>query len=311
MEDLIEGVSGALVGLSSGLSKNPNRLRVFVEKHRSMIACMPAYLGDAAVLGAKIVGSCDAFEEIGQMRKVNSVVVLMDAKGQLLSIMSGAQLGPMRTAAASAVAIRNLAREDASSIAMIGCGAQAYAELAAACVVRPLRKVYAFDVKPEAAERFREKMSRELNLEIVVTSTAELAVENAEIITLATTSAVPVVNDAAIRTGTHINAMGAHTPSTRELESATVARSRFFAESRDALFTEAGDVLIPISEGMISQSHVVGEIGEVLSCKVPGRLSSDDVTIFKSTGISVEDVIAAKIVYDRAIALNIGHRVSF
>ena len=277
--ELIEGVQGALIGLSKGMSINPNRLRIFVQEERSMLACMPAYLGVEGVLGAKIVGSSDKPLPPGHPRQVSSIVVLLDSQGKFLSIMSGAQLGPMRTAAASAVATTHLARTDASSIAMIGCGVQARVELLGAAFVRPLRQVFAYDVNREAAERFSDEMGQRLGISVTVAKSAEEAVERADIVTLATTSAEPVVAGSAIRPGTHINAVGAHTPRTREMDTETIARARLFVESRQAILNEAGDVLIPIQEGRISQSHILGEIGEVASNMVAGRLISDDVTI--------------------------------
>lgn len=309
IRDLIGGVKDALIGLSKGQSINPNRLRIFVEQERSMLACMAAYLADEGVLGAKIVGSSDKPVPPGQPRNVSSIVVLLDSQGKFLSIMSGSQLGPMRTAATSAVATGCLARADASSIAMIGCGVQARLELQGAAIVRPLKQVYAYDVSRDVAERFAAEMQQRLGLRVTVAKSAEEAVERADIVTLATTSSEPVVADSAIRAGTHINAVGAHTPRKRELASDTVVRARLFAEYRQAILNEAGDVLIPIEEGRVSQAHILGEIGEVAGGMVQGRLSPDDVTIFKSTGIAVEDVVAAKIVYERAMAKGIGYRV--
>ncbi len=309
--DLIEGVERALVDLSKGLSINPNRLRIFVKDHGSMIACMPAYLEAEGVLGAKVVGSSDKPPPPGHPRSVSSIVALLNAQGRFLSIMSGAKLGPMRTAAASAVATRLLARADASAIAMIGCGMQARYEILGQIQVRPIQQIFVYDINREVAERYRQEVASRFGLRVTVMNTPEEAVDQADIVTLATTSDVPVVSGAAVRQGTHINAVGSHTPRTRELDSDVVVRARLFVEYRHAILSEAGDVIIPIQEGRITTSHVVGEIGEVAVGLISGRLHQDEITIFKSTGIAVEDVVAAKIVYDIANARSIGHVIEF
>jgi ornithine cyclodeaminase/alanine dehydrogenase-like protein (mu-crystallin family) len=306
MPPLIDAVEGALIALSAGSTINPNRLRIFVAESRSMMACMPAYLGEQDLFGAKIVVSADRPVPPGEPRLLSMLAVLADTSGKLLAVMSAAGIGPLRTAAASAVATRHLARPDARSLAIIGCGAQCRAELVGVAAVRELGEVFAYDINRSIAETFQREMSARSGLAITLTDSAEEAVSRADIVTIATTSDIPVVASAAIRPGTHINAVGAHTPKVRELDSETVARARLFAESRPVMLAEAGDVLIPIGEGLISEAHILGEIGEVAAGAVPGRLNRDDITIFKSTGIALEDVIAAKVVYDAAKAAGIG-----
>jgi ornithine cyclodeaminase/alanine dehydrogenase-like protein (mu-crystallin family) len=312
MPALIEAVEGALVQVSQGTARNPNRLRVFVAERQAMLACMPAYLAEGdGLLGARIVASCSKPVPPGEPRLLASVVALANTEGRFLALMPGSDLGPLRTAAASAVAIRHLARADAATMAIIGCGVQGRAELAASVLVRKLDKVWAYDIDAGVARRFATEMGATLGITVSVAASAEEAVAFADIVTTATTAIEPVVACSAIRPGTHINAVGAHTPQTRELGSDVVSRARVFAETREALFGEAGDVLIPLEEGRFDQAHVLGEIGEVVSDRVAGRLSPEDVTVFKSTGIAVEDVIAAKLVYERALARGIGTRIDF
>lgn len=309
---LIDAVEGALVQVSQGSAINPNRLRVFVTDRQAMLACMPAYLaGGEGVLGARIVASSSRPVAPGQARSLSSVVALADTHGTFLALMPGTRLGPLRTAAASAVAIRHLARGDCSTMAIIGCGVQGRAELAAAVLVRDLRHVLAYDIDPGVARRFADEMSADLGISVSVATSAENAVIGADIVTTATTAAEPVFDCGAIRPGTHINAVGAHTPRTRELGSDLMARARIFAETRAAMFGEAGDVLIPVEEGRFGKAHVCGEIGEVAVGTVRGRLSVADVTVFKSTGIAVEDVVAAHLVYERALERGVGTVVDF
>lgn len=309
---LIEAVEGALVEVSLGAAINPNRLRVFVPDRQAMLACMPAYLAAGeGVLGARIVASSSRAVPPGQPRRLSSVVALADTEGRFLALMPATQLGPLRTAAASAVAIRHLARPDARTMAIIGCGVQGRAELRAAVLVRRLDQVLAYDIDAGVARRFCIEMSEALRLPVSAAASADEAVHQAEIVTTATTSPAPVFASGAVRPGTHINAVGAHTPLTRELDSDLMAGARVFAETRPAMFGEAGDVLIPMGEGRFDKSHVVGEIGEVVSGRVPGRLGPHDITVFKSTGIAVEDIVAARLVYEQALARGIGTRIDF
>lgn len=306
MPALIDAVEAGLIETARGGAINPNRLRVFVPERQAMMACMPAYLDNIGILGAKIVSSSSRAVPAGQPRAMSALVVISDIHGRFLSVMCGTQLGALRTAAASAVAIRLLARPDAARMAIIGCGVQGRAELAGALAVRRLTEVVAYDSDASVADAFRRDMAERHGLSVVVADSADAAAARADIVALATTSPAPVVSAAAIRPGTHINAVGAHTPKTRELDSDTVAAARLFAESRAAMLGEAGDVLIPLQEGRFTETHIVGELGQVADGTLPGRTAPADITIFKSTGIAVEDVIAAKLVYDKALASGFG-----
>lgn len=311
MPAVIDAVEGALIELSRGSTINPNRLRIFVGESRSMLACMPAYLGAHQLFGAKIVVSADRPVPPGEPRLLSMLAVLADTNGQLLAVMSATQIGPVRTAAASAVATRHLARPDARTAAIIGCGVQGRAELAGLAALRPLGEAFAYDLDRGVGETFRREMGRRLGLAITLTDSADEAASRADIVSIATTSGEPVVASAAIRPGTHVNAVGAHTPKARELDSDTVARGRVFAESRAVILAEAGDVLIPIGEGRIPEAHILGEIGDVAAGTLAGRTGPDDVTIFKSTGIALQDVITAKVVYEGARAAGIGVELDF
>jgi alanine dehydrogenase len=212
----------------------------------------------------------------------------------------------LRTAAASAAAIRHLASEDASVMAVIGCGVQGRAELAGALAVRQLSRIHVFDTERAKALAFRAELMERHGVDIVVEEDAETAVQAAGIVALATTASDPVVPAAAFRPGVHINAVGAHTPGTREMDSDTVARGRLFVESRPAILAEAGDVLIPLRENRFTEAHIVGELGAVAAGTVPGRTAPEDMTIFKSTGVAVEDVVAARLIYQAALARGVG-----
>lgn len=306
MPALVGAVEAALIELSAGTAINPNRLRIFVPEKQAMMACMPAYLGGAEALGAKVVSSSSRPVPPGEPRPMSALILLTDTEGRFLSVMCGTQLGALRTAAASAVAIRRLAREDASVMAVIGCGVQGRAELAGALAVRSLSRVHAFDIDPAKSAAFRTEMTERHGVEVVVEPDAATAISAAGIVALATTASRPLAPAAAFRPGTHVNAVGAHTPATREMDSDTVAGARLFVESRQAILAEAGDVMIPLGEGRFAASHILGELGDVAAGTVPGRTGGDEVTVFKSTGVAVEDVVAARQVYEAALARGAG-----
>jgi alanine dehydrogenase len=306
MPALVDAVEAALIEVSAATAINPNRLRIFVPERQAMMACMPAYLGQANALGAKIVASSGRKPAAGEPRPMSAMTLLADTDGRFLSIMCGTHLGALRTAAASAVAVRHLSAEQASTMAVIGCGVQGRAELAGALAVRKLSRVHAYDVDRAKAEDFRARMTERHPVSILIEDSADAAVAQAEIVALATTSAGPVVAAASFRPGVHINAVGAHTPKTRELDSDIVARARLFVESRQAALAEAGDILIPMQEGRIEERHILGELGDIAAGRVAGRVHQADITIFKSTGIAVEDVVAAKLIYEAAFAQGVG-----
>jgi alanine dehydrogenase len=306
MAALVGAVEAALIELSGGTAINPNRLRVFMPDKQAMMACMPAYLGRAGALGAKVVSSSSRAVPPGEPRPMSALILLASTEGQFLSVMCGTQIGALRTAAASAVAIKRLAQDDASIMAVIGCGVQGRAELAGALAVRPLSRVHAFDIDPAQSAAFRTEMWDLHGVDVVIEADAATAIAGAGIVALATTASHPVAPASAFRPGTHVNAVGAHTPMTREMDSDTVAHARLFVESRGAILAEAGDVLIPMQEGRIAETHILGELGDVAAGEVPGRVSRDDVTVFKSTGVAVLDVVAAKLVYAAALARGVG-----
>ncbi|HXH62001.1 MAG TPA: ornithine cyclodeaminase family protein, partial [Fimbriimonadaceae bacterium] len=227
-------------------------------------------------------------------------VMLFDAKyGAPMAVMDGGEITTIRTAAASGAATRVLAREDAGDLAIIGSGTQARSHLQAMAEVRDLRRVRVWSRSAENARRFAE-WARPI-IEVEVAGTAQEAVEGADIICTVTGSKEPVVLGDWVGPGAHINAVGACVKSARELDTALVARSRFIVDCRESAFNEAGDFLIPKQEGAVGDEHVRAELGEVLAGKARGRTSEEEVTVFKSLGVAVEDLAAAHHIYRAAI----------
>jgi len=281
MEELISAMSRALADLSGGKVIQPVRTVLSIAEHQGFFGLMPAYNGS---LGAKLV----TFYPNNQgIHTHHAVILLFRAEtGEPIAMIDGRLITEMRTAAVSAVATDKLARPDSHVLAILGSGVQARSHLEALRLVREFSEVRVWS--PRNAAAFANAHS------VKVAASAEEAVRGADVIVVATASTTPVLMGEWLSRGAHINAVGATRPNWRELDDATLRVSQIFVESREAAMQESGDV---IAAGKIS-----AEIGEVIAGQKPGRQSEDEITLFKSVGVAVEDVAAADLVYRKAMA---------
>jgi ornithine cyclodeaminase len=233
-------------------------------------------------------------------------VLLSDGEsGELRALVNASAITEVRTAAVSGVATRLLAREEARELAILGAGVQARSHLEAMRAVRNLERVRLYSPTPGHAE----KLARHAGGEAM--ASAQEAVEGADVVVTATTSREPVVRRDWLKRGAHVNAVGSSIPSARELDTATVADAAFFVDRRESALNEAGDYLIPAAEGAIGPEHIRAELGELVIGEAPGRTSGDELTVFKSLGLAVEDLAAAEYVVRRAEEEGIGAEVPF
>jgi ornithine cyclodeaminase len=238
------------------------------------------------------------------------MVMLFEVEhGCPLALVDASSITAIRTAAVSGVATQLLAREDAQTLAILGSGVQAGTHLEAMLRARNISRVVVWSRTESNALRFAERETARHGMPIETAASAEQAVAKADIICTTTSAREPVLAGAWISPGAHINAVGACLPTFRELDTAALAGSRLFVDSRESLLNEAGDFLIPKKEGVIDDSHVVGEIGEILLRKIGGRESDDETTLFKSLGIGVEDLGAAHYIYEKAVKSGAGMEV--
>jgi thiomorpholine-carboxylate dehydrogenase len=279
IEDLIPAMAGALADLSSGKVMQPLRMVVPIAEHQGFFGIMPAYVG---ALGAKLVTWYPNNHGIPTHHAI--VVLFRPDTGEPLVTMDGRLITEMRTAAVSAVATKYLARPNASVLAILGSGAQARSHLQALRLIREFREVRVWS--PRNARTFAEQFH------VSAAESAEEAVRGADVVVVATMSKTPVLSGGWLSPGTHINAVGAVRPDWRELDDHTLRRARIYVESREAAMRESGDVM--------AAGQIVAEIGEVVGGAQPGRKSTDEITLFKSVGVAVEDVVAADLVYRKA-----------
>jgi ornithine cyclodeaminase/alanine dehydrogenase-like protein (mu-crystallin family) len=292
MPAAIQAVRDALIQLSAGAAQVPGRTSLEIPEFRMTALVMPAYLPKARRIGLKLISLGEDNPSRGYPT-AQAVAVLMDARnGTPLAVLDASYLTALRTGAASGAATDALARRDARVAAVFGCGVQGRTQLEAIAAVRPLRRAYAFDVRPEAAAAFASEMSRELALEVEAATSADV-LRDVDIISTATNSTIPVFDDALLEDGVHINAIGSYKPHVREIPGRTVRRAAVYVDQRAACLEEAGDLIIPIAEGLIAPDHIRAEIGEVLAGRAPGRRSESEITLFKSVGNAVLDVAVA------------------
>ena len=301
MDACIETVEKAFRLLENGDAVMPLRQMMVLPGGENIMGLMPSYLGGIGSLGVKVITIFPKNHGTGYDSH-QGVVLLFDAeRGLLRAIVDGTAVTAIRTAAASGVATRHLARPDARDLAIIGSGTQAASHLEAMLAVRDIRRIRVFSRTRANGEAFAARASETLGRVVEVAVTAQAAVEGADIICTTTAAHAPVVMGDWITPGAHINAVGAYQPHTRELDTAAVAGARFYVDRLESALSEAGEFIIPRNEGVIDRDHIIGEIGALLSGKIPGRQTPRDITLFKSLGIAVEDLAAARHILDRAL----------
>jgi len=298
MRECIGVMEGALRSLHDGSSVLPLRTVIRISGSPNAFATMPALVGKES--GAKIITVFPGNDATPFDSHIG-VVLLFDAEhGQLLAIADASSITAIRTAAISGLATRLLARADARELALLGAGVLALPHLEAVRCVRDIRRVRVWTRNPERAQAFVARARKQAEVEILVSRSAREAVEGADVVCTITAARTPVLEGAWLAPGTHVNAVGASLASARELDSAAVVRSRLYVDRRESALNEAGDFLIPRGEGALTDAHILGELGELLAGQVQGRTRPDEITLFKSLGLAVEDVAALRYIHQRA-----------
>ena len=290
----------------------PGRTVITLANSRDAILFMPGYLPEAKGIGLKISSVFPANPQRGIPTITAQIILNNHETGEVECIMDGGYITALRTGATVAVATDLLARKNARQLGIFGAGVQARTQIQGVLEVRNIRKVLIHDhSRAKAAGLVGElKSASPGDCAFEVAETPGDAVAGSDIIVTATTSRVPVFDGNQLSSGTHVNSIGSFTPDVREVDDATVRRARIFVEAGDLTVREAGDLIIPLDNGTISREHIIADLGELLLGLKKGRVSEEDITYFKSTGMSLEDIAVGTWVYAQAQERNLGIEVA-
>jgi ornithine cyclodeaminase/alanine dehydrogenase-like protein (mu-crystallin family) len=307
MEECIEVMEDALAALARGEMAMPLRYVFRPPSANGLMGLMPCYRGgDRPAFALKAINVIPDNPRLRGLDAHQGGVLLSDGEsGEPVAFLNASAVTEIRTAAVSAVATRALARDDSRELAILGAGVQARSHLEAMRAVRDFERVRIYSPTAEHARTLAEEGGA------AAVGSAEEAVRGADVVVTATSSPEPVLERVWLESGAHINAVGACLPHVRELDTQTVADAAFFTDRRESAENEAGDFVLAHEEGAIGPEHIRAELGEVLAGMAPGRGSDDEITVFESLGIAIEDLAAADHVVRRARAEGVGAEVPF
>jgi ornithine cyclodeaminase/alanine dehydrogenase-like protein (mu-crystallin family) len=315
MDVAIQAMKNAYASLSRGTAVVPLRTSLPIPGSEALSLFMPAFVDsqDGAALAIKVVSLFPTNPTRG-LAYIQAAVLVMDPEtGQAIALLEGSSLTAIRTGAAGGAAIDLLARKESKTVAIFGAGAQGRTQLEAACTARDIETAFVFDPSPAKAQALITEMSGKglKTRDLRVAGSAQEAVESADIICTATTSLRPVFQDKDVQAGTHISAVGSYRADMQEVPAKTLKRAKIFVDSRSAALEEAGDLIQPMQARLFDESHICGELGEVVLGQIPGRQTRSEITYFKSVGIAVQDAMAAQVILTNARKMNLGTEVDF
>lgn len=300
MDKCIEAMRIAFNALSEGEAVAPVRSRLELAADNGNALFMPSYMPGIKRVGLKAVTNHKENSAKG-LPIVHAMMMLFDSSnGEPLAIMDGEALTALRTGAGSGLATQFLARKGAKTVSIFGPGAQGETQLEAVCAVRDIKQAFVFGRNKDRSAKFAEKMTQKLGIKVIVAdSTAYL--QQSDIICTATPAEAPLFDDKHLMPGTHINAVGAYKTDMIEIPYETVKRSKVFVDQVAACLSEAGDIVQPIQQGIIGEEHIVGELGQLVKGTITGRENENEVTLFKSVGVAVQDLVTADLVLQTAL----------
>jgi ornithine cyclodeaminase len=317
MPEAIEAMRGAFAALSKGCALVPHRTSLAIPRHGGTSLVMSSYVDGEApaeeALALKVVSLFGGNRLRGLDRIQAAVLVLEPDTGRIDALLEGATLTAIRTAAASGAATDMLARPESKTLAVLGAGIQARFHIEAVCAIRSIESVRVFGPSPDRVKSVVQDFAARKDIRgrfIAAASVAE-ALNGADIVCAATTSATPVFADGHIQAGVHINGIGSYKPEAAEVPPETVVRSKVVVDSRDAAWIEAGDLIQPLRAGRIGRDHIHAELGEIVLGLRPGRTNAQEITFFKSVGIAVQDAFAARVAVAHARRLGLGQEIEW
>jgi alanine dehydrogenase len=301
MKDTMEAVEDGFRHFSLGETIMPARPVIQLAKQDGVVFVMPCYIPPMNALTTKVLTIYPGNPRKYDLPSTMGLIIVNDPEtGKPVSLMDGAFITAMRTGAVSGIATKYLSRSDSSTIAIIGAGYQARTQLIAINEVRQLRQIKVYDEIREFSRRYAKEMSLRLGVDAIVVDGSKDAVRDSDIIVTCSNSKEPVFDGNLINNGSHINAIGAHRRDARELDTTIIKRSKVVVDSREACLSEAGDIIIPIQEGAVTENHIHAELGEIILGRRPSRISKNEITLFKSVGLAIQDTATASRAYVRA-----------
>ncbi len=314
MPDALNYVEEAYKQLTLGKAIVPQRIAI-TDPAPGLTLIMPGIIGgEMNALATKIVSVYKQNPEKYKMPTVLAKVMVQDINtGDIIGIMDGSLITAMRTGAATGVSVKYLARKDSKTLGIYSAEVQARKQVSGVYwgLNEKLEKCKVYDLKRNIAEEFKKEIENELGIDVEIAESGNALLFDTDIIVAATTSTTPLFSGDKVVEGTHISSIGAHAPDVRELDSTIIKRASLrVAGLKEACLAEAGDYIIPINEGIIIENDIIS-IGDIITGKIPGRTSNSEITVFKSVGISAQDVAVGKLVYDRALEKGIGQDIDF
>lgn len=309
MPEAIDAMEEAFSSLSSGKSCVPQRYVTTMAGGNLHMLLKPVSVDELNRAAIKVLTQ----KEIGVVRGIPAIVgivmVLDTETGEILSIMDGEYLTALRTGAAGGLATRYFARKNAETVAIFGCGVQGRTQLEAVTAERNIKKVWAFDHYQTATENFKDEMQTKLNIQVEVAKSNDVLKE-CDIICTATNSEVPLFLKDEVKTGVHVNAIGSFKPNMQELDPELLKAASIFVDLKESCLAESGDLIKPINKGLFKAEHIRGEIGEYALNLIEGRVSDNEITVFKSVGVAIQDFVVANRVYEKALESGFGQAVN-
>jgi ornithine cyclodeaminase/alanine dehydrogenase-like protein (mu-crystallin family) len=311
MTECIELMRGAMIALSEGRAAAPLRSVMTLPGTRGMLGNMPGYLAEPECFGVKLVSLMTRAEPRRYSSHLGLVVLFEPHNGCPVAILDAAEITAIRTAAASGLATRLLARPEACDLALLGAGEQARSHLEAMLAVKSLRRVRLWARDRAKAEAFAEREGGRHGVTVETAGTVREAVAGADLICTLTRAREPILKGDWIAGGAHLNVVGSSVASAAEIDTAAVVRARFFVDWRDSTLNEGGEFLRALRDGAVSVAHIAADIGEVASGARPGRTSPGEVTLYKSLGVAPQDLSTAHYVLEKARAAGVGQVIEF
>ncbi len=311
IKDTLRATETAFKEKGLGNVQMPAKMYLFYEKYSGDLRVMPSYITSLEISGVKVVNVHTNNPKRYKLPTVMATILLINPKnGFPYAVLDGTWITTMRTGAASGVATKYLARKNSEVLSLVGCGVQAETQLLAVLAYIPIKKVKVFDVSTSQAERFQRAMKKRVRVPIELAPSLETAVQDCDILCTQTPVREPIIKREWIKPGCHINAIGADAPGKEELDPKILLDGKVYIDDWEQA-THSGEVNVPLTKGIIKRENIQGELGDLLCGKIEGRTSDEEITIFDSTGLGIQDVVTAHRVYKLAKRKGMGRDWSF